>query len=409
MSQLASGIYKQLLFGKQSGLGTKASTGSGQLLRRVTSTVDFKRANYTSKEIRPSMQRSDMRLGVASVDGTISGELSPGTYSLFQASVMRQGWQAEATSGALTDVTAAVTTGAAGTFTTAGGNFLTLGLKIGRVIRWAGWTAPATANNAHNFLITALTATVMTGIMLDGVPVTAKASGDSVTATDAGKSTWIPSSGHTRDYYTIEHNFSDITQSEQFRDCVLSQMDIKLPPTGMSTVDFAVMGISMDDTTSSYFISPAPATNAGILAAVNGAVFVQGLQVALITGMTITAKGNFTTVGGVVGSNYEPDITPGAVDVTGQVTVVFIDAVMRDYFLNETEVSIVTAFTAANKPDADFQAYSFPRAKMGGATKDDGEKSLIMTMPYTALENIFGGTGTATVESTMCIQDSLAA
>ncbi len=409
MSLLASGIYKQLLFGKQSALGTKASTGSGQLLRRVTSTVDFKRANYTSKEIRPSMQRSDMRLGVASVDGTISGELSPGTYSLFQASIMRQGWQAEATSGALTDVTAAVTTGAAGTFTTAGGNFLTLGLKVGRVIRWAGWTAPALANNAHNFLITALTSNIMTGIMLDGQPVVAKASGDSVTATDAGKSTWIPTSGHTRDYYTIEHNFSDIIQSEQFRDCVLSQMDIKLPPTGMSTIDFAVMGISMDHSTSTYFISPSPATNAGILAAVNGALFVQGLQVGLITGMSITAKGNFTTVGGVVGSNYEPDITPGAVDVTGQVTVVFTDATMRDYFLNETEVSIVTAFTAANLPNADFQAYTFYRAKMGGATKDDGEKSLIMTMPFTALENINGGTGTATIDSTMCIQDSLAA
>lgn len=409
MSSLASGSFKQLLYKKQSGLGTKATTGSAQLLRRVTSTVDKKRANYTSKEIRPSMQRSDMRLGVVAVDGTISGELSPGTYGDFMSSMLRQAWQAAVVGSALTDVTAAVTVGAAGTFTTAGGNFLTQGFKVGRVIRWTGWTAPATANNAHNFLITALTATVMTVIALDGVAVVAKASGDSVTATDAGKSTWIPSSGHTRDYYTIEHNFADIVQSEQFKDCVMSQMDLKLPPTGMATVDFLVMGIDMDTSTSAYFVSPTGATSAGILAAVNGALFVGTTQVGLITGLNITAKGNFTTVGGVVGSNLEPDITPGSIDVSGQATVVFSDNVMRDHFLNEDEVSMVAAFTTKNTPTADFQAFSFPRLKFTGASKDDGEKSLIMTMPFTAIENVLGGTGTATVESTIAIQDSLAA
>lgn len=407
MTALASGSFKQLLYKKQSALGTKASVGSAQLLRRVTSTVDKKKATYTSKEIRPSMQRSDMRHGVVSVDGTITGELSVGTYGDFMSSTLRQAWQTAVVGSALTDVTAAVTSGAAGTFTTAGGNFLTQGFKVGRVIRWAGWTSPATANNAHNFLITALTATIMTVIALDGVAVVAKAAGDSVTATDAGKSTWIPTSGHTRDYYTIEHNFADITQSEQFKDCVMSQMDVKLPPTGMATVDFQVMGIDMDTSTSAYFTSPTAATSSGILAAVNGALFVQGIQVALITGLNFTTKGNFTTVGGVVGSNLEPDITPGSIDVSGQVTVVFTDATMRDYFLNETEVSIVTAFTTKNTATADFQAYTFPRCKMGGATKDDGEKSLIMTMPFVALENTAGGTGTNSVASTIAIQDSL--
>lgn len=404
MTLLASGSFKQLLYKKQSALGTKATVGSAQLLRRVTSTIDKAKANYTSKEIRPSMQRSDMRLGVVSVAGTISGELSVGTYGDFISSMLRQAWQTASTTGALTTLTSAVTSGAAGTYTRSAGSFITDGFTVGVVVRCTGWTAPALANNAHNFLITALSATVMTGIHLDGVPMVAKTAGDSVTILEAGKSTWIPQTGHTRDYYTIEHNFSDIVQSEQFKDCVISQLVVTLPPTGMATAAFSIMGIDMDSSTSAYFTSPTGATSTGLLAAVNGALFVQGLQVGLITGLTFTVKGNHTSVGGVVGSNVEPDITPGSIDVTGQVTVVFTDNVMRDYFLNETEVSIVSAFTANNTPAADFQAYTFPRCKMGGATKDDGEKSLILTMPFTALENVNGGAG---YNSTIIVQDSV--
>jgi Phage tail tube protein len=404
MTLLASGIYKQLLYKKQTALGTKATVGSAQLLRRVTSTLAKSKATYVSKEIRPSMQRSDFRHGIVAVAGTVSGELSVGTYGDFMSSMLRQAWQTASTSGALTTVTSAVTTGAAGTYTRTGGSFITDGFAVGSVVRWTGWTAPAAANNAHNFLITSLTALVMTGIHLDGVPVVAKAAGDSVTALEAGKSTWIPTTGQTRDYYTIEHNFSDIVQSEQFKDCVPSQMDVKLPPSGMATVDFQFMGIDMDTSTSAYFTSPTGATTSGILAAVNGALFVQGLQVGLITGLNFTVKGNYTKVGGVVGANVEPDIVPGAIDVSGQVTIVFTDGVMRDYFINETEVSIVCAFTTSGAANADFQSYTFPRCKMGGATKDDGEKALIMTMPFTALENVAGQAG---YNTTVIIQDSL--
>jgi hypothetical protein len=49
------------------------------------------------------------------------------------------------------------------------------------------------------------------------------------------------------------------------------------------------------------------------------------------------------------------------------------------------QVSIVAAFTTNNNANADFMSFVMPRVKVGGASKDDGEKGLIMTMPYTAL------------------------
>lgn len=406
MTVIASGVFKQLRVKKQSAIGTKATVGSAQLLRRVSSTIDLQKETYQSNEIRPSMQRSDMRHGIRSVGGTISGEISCGTYQGFFESLLRAASSSAATTGALTNVTSAVTTGASGTFTRAAGSYLTDGFKVGMVVRWSGYASPATANNAHNFLITGLTALIMTGVMLDAVPVVAKAAGDSITCLEVGKHTYMPQSGHTRDYWTIEHWYADVGISEQFVDCVISSANIKLPPSGMSTIDFEVMGINMETGVAEYFTSPSAASSGSVIAAVNGAMYVQGVPIALITGMDFTVNGNFTTPGGIVGSNINPDIFPGALDVTGNLTVLFTDATMRDYFINETEVSIVAVFTTGNTGSSDFQTHVFPRVKVGGATKDDGEKGLTMTMPFVALENAAAATNS--IATTYWTQDSQA-
>lgn len=407
MTTIASGISKLLTFKKQSALGTIATVGSAQNLRRTSSTLDKKKATYASKEIRPSQQRADFRHGVVSVDGTISGELSVGTYQSFIESACRQLVVSAVSSGALTDVTSASTSGASGTFTTAGANWLTLGFKIGLVIRWTGWATTGATNNSTNIIITALSATVMTGTRLDGVAVGAKASGDSVTALEVGKHTYIPITGHTRDYYTIEHNFADIVQSEVFTDCVVTQMDVKLPASGMANIDFMFKGLNMTPGTTGYFTSPSAVTSGRCLAAANGALYVAGVVVALITGMNFSVKGNHTTIGGVVGSNVEPDIFPGDVTVDGQITVLFANATFRDYFINETEVSIVAVFTTDSTATSGFQSYIMPRVKMGGASKDDGEKGLVLTMPFTALEYDAGGAAVANgFDTTIMIQDS---
>jgi hypothetical protein len=403
---IATGIAKKVAYKKQSALGTIAATSGAQYLRRISSNVDLKKATYQSTEMRSDMQRADMRHGVRSVDGTISGELSPGSYADFLGSVLRQAWQSPATTGAVITVAAAVTTGASGTFTRSAGSYFTDGFKIGDVVRWTGWATTGVPNNAHNFLITTLTATIMTGVMLDGVAVGAKVAGDSVTCAVKGKKNFVPATGHLREYYTIEHVYSDITQSEVFTDCAITQANIKMPASGMNTIDFPIMGLNMVPGTAAYFTTPTAAVGTGVTAAANGAIYVGGAAVGLITGLDFTINGNFSTPGGVVGSDVEPDIFQGAVDVTGNMTVYFQDAVFRDYFVNETEVSLVAVFTTANTPTADFVGFTMSRVKAGGASKDDGDKGLVMTMPFTALLNTAGGAGTANEMTTISIQDS---
>lgn len=408
MPLIATGINKILAFKKQTAIGTIATTTGGQNLRRVTSSIDKKKQAYTSKEQRPSQQRSDMRHGVVSVDGTISGELSVGTYQAFTESILRQVVQTAATvTTAVSDVVVASTGTNTGTITVTAANLMTGNLfKIGMVVRATGFTTTAVANNGKNLFITGLTNKVATVVTLDGSAIVAKTETGAVTIAEVGKHCFIPQTAHTRDYYTIEHNFADIVQSERFVDCVISQMDVKLPASGMATVDFAVMGLNMVPGTTPYFSAPAPVSNGANLAAANGVIFMNGIAIGLITGMNFAVKGNHNMIGGVVGSNFEPDIFPGSLDVDGQVTVLFSGATERDYFLNETEVSLYCAFTTDNSAAAGFQAISMPRVKMGGASKDDGEKGLVMTMPFTALENFAGGSGTSTHQTTICIQDS---
>lgn len=401
---IAVGVAKQLIFAKETTFNVEAPAGSGQLMRRVTSNLDLAKKTYKSTEIRPDYQRSDFRHGTRSVTGTITDELSVGTFEQFMGSVLRQPFQTAPTTGAITTVTASA---AAPQFVISAGSFLTDGFNIGDVVRWTGFTTGgSTANNGKNFFITALTATSMTGVFLDGSSVVADAAGDSVTCTLVGKKTWVPSSGHTRDSYTIEHSYTDIGQSQVFTGCRISQMAVKLPSTGMATVDFPILGINSTESAIPYFTAPAAASTGRILAAVNGAMYIGGVQVAVVTAIDFTVNGNMTA-GDVVGSNVAPDIFPGSIDVTGTLSAYFEDETFQSAFYNETEVSVLVVLTTDNTSASDFIVFNFPRCKFNGATKNDGEVGLVQTIPFVALINN-NNPITGSLVTTMSIQDSKA-
>lgn len=410
----ASGIEKKLILAPQAAQGTcaVANLATAQYLRRVTSTLDMKKDTYQSNEMRADRQIADFRHGVRSIEGSISGELSPGTYEKFMAAILRKAWTAGVTMNvaAADNVAAANTATATGTFTRddVGGSFITDGFKVGDVVRFTGWDTPATGNNAHNFIITALTATVMTVTGLDGIGPVTRAKGDTVTCAVQGKKVWTPTTGHTEDWFSIEHAYTDVDLSEVFWDCKVNSLGIKLPATGISTIDVEIMGLNATNYAAGsapYFSAVLAASTTGVLAAVNGALYVQGTKIALLTGMDFNIAGNLTSEA-VVGSNVKPDIFDGKVVVTGNMTVYFQDATFRDYFQNETEVSINAAFTTSNDANADFLAFSMPRVKVGGASKDDGDKGIIQTMPFQALFNTAGSATVNTEATTLSIQDS---
>lgn len=402
---IAVGVAKQLRYKKETTWGTAAGTSGAQLLRRVTSDVDLSKDTYQSNEIRSDYQIADFRHGMRKVGGTVKGELSPGTYSAFIQSALRRDFAAVTAISSLSLTIAG--SGPTYTVTRSAGDFLAGGIKIGMVGRITAGSVNA-ANLNKNLFIVGVTATVLTVIPGGDGTMVAEGPIASCTFTPTGKSTYTPTSGHTNDSYSIEHWFSDIAQGELFTGCKISTLDFNLPPSGMATLDVGVMGKDVTTATSAYFTSPTAATTTGVLAAVNGVLQVNGTTVGVVTGLSVKVDGGMST-GAVVGSNYTPDVFPGRVNVTGQLTAYFQNAALRDLFLNETSFAIIAVFYTGTSAAADFIALALPSCKAGGATKSDGEQGLILTMPFQALYNSAGGSGIATEATTLWIQDSQAA
>lgn len=402
-----SGVYKQVTYKVETTYGVMPAAASAQSLRRVTSSLDLTKDTYQSNEIRPDFQVSDFRHGLRKVGGSISGELSAKTYSDFIASALKKDFIA-----GVTVTSASITVGGtagAWTITRAAGSWLTDGVKIGDVVRL---TAGAfNVNNLNkNVQVTNVTATVLTGITLNGTNMQSEGPIASATLAVVGKKTFVPQSGHTDKSFSIEHWHPDVGAtgaSEVFTGCKVSKVTFALPATGMATIAVEFVGKDATPGTAQYFTSPTAVTVTGTMAAVNGVVQVGSVSGGTITSASIEISCAQSSEPGI-GSNVADQVATGRVIVTGQITAKFDSTALRDAFYNETETSAYLAFTADNTANSDFIAFALARLKVNGASKDDGEKILIQTIPFQALLNNAGGTNLSTDRTTISIQDSAA-
>jgi hypothetical protein len=167
--------------------------------------------------------------------------------------------------------------------------------------------------------------------------------------------TYAPSSGFTDLSYSIEDWHSDLVLSEVFSGCKINRLSFNVPPQGMSTVGFDFLGKDITAAGAEYFTSPTAETTTGIAAAANGIMVAQGAAIATLTGLQITLDGNMTAED-VIGSTTYQDIAEGRILVSGTATGLFDSATLRDYFLNETEVSLVAFLPVSSAAAADFVA-----------------------------------------------------
>lgn len=406
---ISVGVSKQLGFKKETTWGTLAGASGGQLLRRVSSNLSLKKDTYQSNEIRPDLQIYDYRHGARRVEGTISGELSPGTYSLFHAAMCRRDFVAVApmTAMSITIAAGSIVNGVQQyTVTRSAGDFIAGGLKIGMVFRLSVGTFNA-ANLLKNMLVVNLTTTVATVIPLNGVAMFAEGPITSSTLTVIGKTTYQPQSAHTNDSFTIEHWFSDISISHQYAGCRLNTASFNLPATGITTVDWNFLGKDRTRGVAQYFTTPTAATTVGVFAAVNGVLTVGGSPVAVVTGLQFDADLN-RSAGQVVGANTTPDIFGGSLVYKGQFSAYFQDDTYQAYLDNETEFGLTVVLTVDNTGVSEFISYSFPRCKVGSADVNDGQIGLVQQLNFMALLNGAGGAAVNTEKTTLQIQDSLA-
>lgn len=392
---IAQGVSKKVKMKKEAAWAVIPVAAGAKDLRRVTSDLSLKKDTYESKEIRTDAQVVDMRHGMRKVEGSIKSEVNPGDQAPFIAAILRRDFTAGKTTGAQS-----ISVVADG-YARATGSFISDGFQVGSVVRAVGLVNAN--NNASNFFVTEVTALKLKGILVNGDALVVEAAAAAVTISEPGKRTFVPKTGHTRDSFSIEHWYEDVSESEVFSGLKASEVSISLPATGMAEFEVKFLGKDVKTANVEYFTGAAEAGTTAALAAVNGVVVFGATRMTLATTIQLNINGNASTEA-VIGSNSAPEIFSGRVTVSGSASVFFESGVERDKFLNETEAPVFAVFTSSNAKDADFVAYTLPRVKYSSADKDDGEKGLIQTIAFTALRGI----GVNQENTTIAVQDTQA-
>ena len=402
----AIGINKKVSYLKESTWGDIAGPAGAKQVRRTTADFTLTKDSYGSEELRTDYMVADNRHGVKNADGTLNGELSPGTYADFFGSVLARDFAIGATEAAA-EVTIAVS-GINYTITRAdvGADFLAEGFKVGTVVRLTG-AGLSTANVGNNLLILGLTATVATVKVLSSTALVAEGPIAAVGITTVGKTTFVPKTGHTDDSYTVEQWYGDIAQSEVYTGMKVGTANVSLPATGIITTDFTFMGKDLAQTgVVEYFTTPAAAGTTGILTAVQGAVIIDGVAGSqCITDMSLSITRNMTPAQ-CLGSDSNSDIFVGRIEVSGSMSVYLSDASLRDKFKNEVPISVVVAATTGEDKDDDFITFVLPKVKVNSFSAADSTEGIVASVDFVAILNDVTTGGL--VDSVILINDSQA-
>lgn len=404
---IAQGINKVVSLRKQTGLGVVGSA-TPQKMRRETASFNLQKATFENKEIASHQQSSGITHGLRSTTGNLSGVLSPGTYNDLMASLLRKAFTATTP-----QVGKSITIGAASgegihTITVTSGTLLTGGFKIGDVVRFSAGALNA-ANINTNVLITAIASdTSMSVYPVNGTALVPEGPIAGCTITVQGKKSIAADSSQTVEYWQAEEWFNDISVSDLYNDLMVSSVDIGLPSDGNVTMSFAFAGLDKVTSGSQVHTGATAETTSNILTAVNGVLMMNGKVVGNVTGASIKIDCGAANMGAVVGSNVSPDIQRGRIQVSGQVTAFFQNSDFSTLYDAATQFGIVIVCAASDTATAHFMSFNMQGCKFSGDTKDDGEKGIVQTIPFTAQIYASGSATTARDHTIISIQDSLA-
>jgi len=403
---IAQGVNKQTRIKRQASKGTLAGVTLGQVMRRKQATFELAKDIYTTEdEITSTQQVKSARHGVRTVNGSIDGLLSPGTYSDPISSVLRKDFAAvTAIAGA------SITIAGTGpyTVTRAAGSFLTDGIKVGMVVRLTAGTFNA-ANLNNNLFVTAVTALVLTVVTLNASALVAEGPIASATVTVPGKVSYIPDTSQTAIYYTVEEWYPDIPFSERNQDVRFTKASFALPGSGIGTVKLDATGLDQTNATTVYYTGPTAESTSDPVVAASGILYVNGAAVATVTDLSIDVDGNGNPADGVVGVNIRPDVFVGKVSVKGQFTAYFDGSSIPSLFLNETKIAIMSALLAGSAANADFITFAMSNVKLSSSSPDDNQTGLKRTYSFISLYDGTGGAALANYATSLQVHDSLAA
>lgn len=331
----------------------------------------------TSNELRADGMTTRGRHGSRSVTGNYVADLSVGTFDDMFEAVFRSEF-APVLELDETDFTSITTT--TDTIVFASGSPITLGLRIGEIIRLTDHSSAG--NNGRNLRITDLNATTITvaeTLTLNATPDT------SVTITRPKTLT----QGVTPYSYTFEEHEVDIDGSEVFTGCRIGSMQLQLQPNGMAMVTFGVVGQDMDvldGSSAPYFTTPTKTTTIG-LTAVEAKIRLGDEDVLDVSSIDMTLQLNASGVP-VVGSVLTPEVFTNSAQITLSVTALKKDVARVQQYLDEDQLSLHLVFEENETGAADFVAFYLPNITLASASKSELGQDNGRTVTFTCLVGV---------------------
>jgi hypothetical protein len=386
---LQESVGVTLTYGPETVFGTQ-SASAGKKIARVSSSLVLGKASFASQTVRSDQEIADARHGMRRVTGQVAGEVMMQMWDDWFEALLRGTWAA----GAILDNTTYTSVSAdnpTSKFTLGAGDPVVTGLlKVGDIINFGSTITGPNANS--NFRIVSFGGVTNKDITVFPAPATMGAD-TTFTLTVSGKKL---TTGIVKRSFSIEQIMPAQDVSEMFLGCRLSQGSFRLPPDGMATVTFDVMGQGSNTLTgaaSPGFVAPTPEPNTAILAGLNGALLINGVESANVTGMDFTFNNNMNQTP-VLGSDVSPDVFHGLKTVTGNISLFIQDETLLNTFQNEIEVGITAVLEAAGGGVApQFIAFCFDRVKLMGITRQVGaDGGVIGQFPFQSLlSNTPGG------------------
>jgi hypothetical protein len=358
--------------------------------------------------ILPNAVRADglglmARHGSVSVAGSYPADIVVGGLDDLLEAAMRDSWQAPLELDEA-DFTSITTT--SDTIVAASGSWITLGLRVGDVIRLTDHSTAA--NNGRNLRIKALTATTITlhrpvenGVEVN--PLTANATPDTdVTITRLKKLT-NNADAPVRRMFRFEQHYQGIDASQVFDGCRVVGFTITGSPDGMATIEFQMLGAKMETlegANAPYFTSPAVPIGDGLVFS-DARISVGGVDIAVATAFELTYQITAATLP-VVGSQVSPDVYDNDAVLSGSFSLARQSLANVNAFVNETEFELHVLLRRPGAEPQDCLSLFVPRIKFNDNDAPLGaDGPMIESAPWNSGQ-IRGVSGYDTTLLTMC-------
>ncbi len=338
---IANGSQHQMAYIAESTFGTTPSTPTFKILRHNSSTLGLEKGLATSDELRSDRQIVDQRHGQESNPGEIVTDMIYGAHDDFIEAVLGGTWTTEI------DSTAITANAADGSFTRTAGDFTSDGFAQYDVVTASGYAA---AGNTGRFLVTGVTATVLSVTPLEGQTMSTEAG-------DGDEQFIVPATvmtGTTRRYFTIEEKFDDVTQYKRHTGANMNTWAFSLEATDDGAIinnSFGIVAKGQTDAQTAISGSTYTAANSNTpFASFDGSIRDNGTLMSVASTVSLNVDNGMNPIY-VVGSKTTLLPSIARSNLSGSMTVYYEDQTILDKFINETESALAMEVTdpAGNK------------------------------------------------------------